>query len=116
MGPGWEMGRRINIMICQLLWQEITMFAAKFILTLSLGFAMAAGAQNLDMSGGNQSASFDASGKPTRGMSQASVESSFGAPQSSRQAVGDPPITRWEYSGFIVFFEFDKVIHSVSKR
>ena len=55
-------------------------FAAKFILTLSLGFAMAAGAQNLYMSGGNQSASFDASGKPTRGMSQASVESSFGAP------------------------------------
>ena len=53
---------------------------------------MAAGAQNLDMSGDNQSASFDASGKPTRGMSQASVESSFGAPQSSRQAVGDPPL------------------------
>ncbi len=91
-------------------------FAAKFILTLSLGFAMAAGAQNLDISSGNQSASFDAAGKPTRGMSQASVESSFGAPQSSRQAVGDPPITRWEYPGFVVFFEFDKVIHSVSKR
>jgi len=91
-------------------------FGAKLILILTLGFAMAAGAQNLDMSAGSQSASFDAPGKPTRGMTQASVESTFGAPQSSRQAVGDPPITRWEYPGFIVFFEFDKVIHSVSKR
>jgi len=91
-------------------------FAANLFLTLLLGFAMTASAQNLDMSSGSQSASFDAPGKPTRGMSQASVESSFGAPQSSRQAVGDPPITRWEYPGFVVFFEFDKVIHSVSKR
>jgi hypothetical protein len=89
--------------------------AKKLFLIGTLGFAMAVNAQNLDMSGSNQSASFDASGKPTRGMSQTSVQENYGAPQNSRQAVGDPPITRWEYAGFVVFFEFDKVIHSVSK-
>jgi len=90
-------------------------FSATIIIALTLGFAANAGAQNLDMSRSNQAASFDAAGKPTRGMTQASVEATYGTPQSTRQAVGDPPISRWEYAGFVVFFEFDKVIHSVSK-
>lgn len=88
---------------------------AKFVVALSLGFSLAVAAQNLDMSRSGQSASFDAPGKPTRGMTQASVEASYGTPQSTRAAVGDPPITRWEYAGFVVFFEHDKVIHAVSK-
>jgi hypothetical protein len=49
-------------------------------------------------------------------MTQASVESKFGAPAAVKAPVGDPPITRWEYSGFIVYFEYDKVIHAVRKR
>jgi len=86
------------------------------LLALTMGLAMAAGAQNLDMTATERSATFDAPGKPTRGMTQAAVEASFGAPQSVRDAIGDPPITRWEYAGFVVFFEYDKVIHAVSKR
>ena len=27
-----------------------------------------------------------------------------------------PPITRWDYNGFSVFFEHDKVVHSVVQR
>ena len=83
---------------------------------LCCGFFALASAQTLDMSRKDQSATFDAPGKPTRGMTQARVEASFGAPQSMRAAVGDPPISRWEYPGFVVFFEYDKVIHAVSKR
>jgi hypothetical protein len=49
-------------------------------------------------------------------MSQARVEANFGTPQTRVSPVGDPPITRWEYSNFVVFFEYDKVIHSVTKR
>ncbi len=89
---------------------------AKIILALSLGFAVNVSAQNLDMSRSDQASTLDAAGKPTRGMTQASVEANYGAPQTTRQAVGDPPISRWEYPEFVVFFEFDKVIHSVSKR
>ena len=68
------------------------------------------------MSGSDQASTFDQAGKPSRGMTQASVEANFGAPQSTRAAVGEPPISRWEYAGFVVFFEFDRVIHAVSKR
>jgi hypothetical protein len=78
-------------------------------------FAIAS-AQNLDMSRSDQSATFNQPGKPTRGMTQASVEANFGAPTATRAAVGDPPISRWEYAGFVVFFEYDRVIHAVSKR
>lgn len=58
----------------------------------------------------------DDGSRPTRGMTQTRVESKFGAPNSRRAAVGDPPISRWEYDGFVVYFEYDKVIHSVVKR
>ena len=51
---------------------------------------------------------------PTRGMSMQQVESKFGAPSAKSQAVGQPPITRWDYSGFAVYFEYDHVIHSVA--
>ncbi len=85
------------------------------LLALSLGLAMGAGAQNMDMSATDRSGTFDQAGKPTRGMTQESVESSFGAPQDAREPIGDPPITRWEYANFVVFFEYDRVIHAVSK-
>lgn len=55
-------------------------------------------------------------GRPSRGMTQSSVESKYGSPASIRAPVGDPPITRWEYANFVVFFEYDKVIHAVVKR
>jgi len=55
-------------------------------------------------------------GRPSRGMTQARVEAKYGSPASVRAPVGDPPITRWEYTDFVVFFEHDKVIHAVLKR
>ena len=85
-------------------------------IALSLGLAFAAGAQNLDMSPGDRQSTFEQPGKPTRGMSQERVQANFGAPLSTREPIGDPPITRWEYADFVVFFEYDKVIHAVTKR
>ena len=55
-------------------------------------------------------------GRPSRGMTQASVESKYGSPGSVNAPVGDPPISRWEYADFVVFFEYDRVIHAVLKR
>jgi len=51
---------------------------------------------------------------PSRGMSMEAVEAAFGAPLEKIPAVGDPPISRWIYPDYVVFFEYDKVIHSVS--
>ncbi|MGB6356523.1 MAG: hypothetical protein WBF21_21315, partial [Steroidobacteraceae bacterium] len=50
---------------------------------------------------------------PTRGMTMSQVTAKFGAPVTKVPAVGKPPISRWEYPGFIVYFEADHVIHSV---
>jgi hypothetical protein len=30
--------------------------------------------------------------------------------------VGEPPITRWDYDKFVVVFEYNRVIHSVTKH
>lgn len=50
---------------------------------------------------------------PARGASMRVVEARFGAPTTRHAAVGQPPITRWDYPQFSVFFEHDKVIHAV---
>lgn len=50
---------------------------------------------------------------PSRGMDMANVRNAYGEPRQEHAAVGDPPITRWDYDNFSVFFEYDKVIHSV---
>jgi hypothetical protein len=52
--------------------------------------------------------------RPKRGSTQAAVEAQFGAPQNRHATVGKPPITRWDYAGFAVFFEGDRVIHAVA--
>jgi len=54
--------------------------------------------------------------RPTRGMSMGDVEQKFGAPEQKFAAVGEPPITRWQYAGFVVYFENSHVIHSVVPR
>jgi hypothetical protein len=50
---------------------------------------------------------------PTRGMSMDQVAAKFGAPVTKVPAVGRPPIERWEYPGFVVYFEYVHVIHAV---
>ena len=50
---------------------------------------------------------------PDRGMNMRAVEERFGAPENRSAAVGQPPITRWDYPGFSVYFEHDRVLHSV---
>jgi len=52
--------------------------------------------------------------RPDRGMTMSAVEKRFGAPASRHPTVGQPPITRWDYAGFSVFFEKDRVIHAVA--
>jgi hypothetical protein len=52
--------------------------------------------------------------RPARGMTMRAVEERFGAPANRHATVGTPPITRWDYQGFSVFFEHDRVIHAVT--
>jgi hypothetical protein len=50
---------------------------------------------------------------PSRGMTMREVKDKFGAPATQLGPVGAPPITRWEYPGFVVYFEGNHVIHAV---
>jgi hypothetical protein len=56
--------------------------------------------------------------RPHRGATMKSVEQQFGTPSERHAAVGgansaQPPITRWDYPHFSVFFERDRVVHTV---
>ena len=50
---------------------------------------------------------------PRDGLSMSQVRQQFGNPASELPAVGEPPISRWEYNDFSVFFENDLALHSV---
>ena len=55
---------------------------------------------------------------PGRGMSMAQVEKRYGAPLDKLPPAGGdsarhPVINRWHYSGYTVYFERNRVIHSV---
>ena len=54
--------------------------------------------------------------KPRHGQSMQHVENIYGPPVEKVAAVGEPPISRWRYNNFTVYFEHDKVIHSVAHR
>lgn len=56
----------------------------------------------------------ESANRPARGMSMEKVEAIFGAPSNRVPAIGEPPISRWEYPGFVVYFENHLVIHTVA--
>jgi hypothetical protein len=53
---------------------------------------------------------------PVNGMSKADVRGRFGEPADTRAPVGDPPITRWDYEGWSVYFEYDLVLFTVLQK
>jgi hypothetical protein len=52
-------------------------------------------------------------GLPQLGESKRSVLERFGLADEEHPPVGQPPITRWDYRTFSVYFEYDHVVNSV---
>lgn len=50
---------------------------------------------------------------PANGMTTAAVRARYGEPAQTHAAVGDPPITRWDYDQWSVYFEYDLVLFTV---
>jgi len=50
------------------------------------------------------------------GLSMDTILQRFGEPETKMAPVGDPPITRWAYPGFTVYFEHQLAIHAVKHR
>ena len=59
---------------------------------------------------------------PRAGVSMSAVRQGYGSPMTEYPTIStdggpqQPPITRWDYNGFSVFFEHDRVVHSVVHR
>ncbi|HDZ57568.1 MAG TPA: phosphodiesterase [Pseudomonas xinjiangensis] len=83
---------------------SVVLFASQGVTAETITFPLGqqAGAKRLDL--------------PQRGASTTQVEQHYGAPANQHAAVGQPPISRWDYSDFSVYFEYDKVVHSVHKH
>jgi hypothetical protein len=58
----------------------------------------------------------DALPRPSRGMTMQQVRARFGDPAQEHPRVGEPPITRWDYAGYSVFFEHESVLNTVVHR
>lgn len=52
---------------------------------------------------------------PRRGMNMSKVLNELGEPTTRHPAIGQPPITRWDYPDRTVFFEYSHVIHVVAR-
>ncbi len=78
-------------------------------------FSLPAIAETVRIPIGQQSTTAEVA-KPRTGMTKAAVESTFGEPLGKNGPTGEPPISKWEYTDFVVYFEHDHVIHSVVKH
>ena len=50
--------------------------------------------------------------RPSNGQSMQEVSARFGEPKEKLPPVGNPPITRWIYEKFTVYFEHNSVVNS----
>ena len=81
---------------------------------LSAGISLNANADVVQMPGESpQMGESQPMAMPVRGMHMDQVRKQFGEPREIKPAVGDPPITRWVYDGYTVYFEYSYVIQSV---
>ncbi|WP_236250363.1 hypothetical protein [Microbulbifer sp. ALW1] len=71
-------------------------------------------AETVEVPVGSQGTAAEAS--HLRGKKQEQVTSELGEPLNIQGPVGEPAITRWEYANFYVYFEFDRVLHTVKKH
>lgn len=81
-------------------------------LTLLLITALPLNAQTLEIPLGEQGDP-QLTQLPQTGESRRSVLERFGLADEEHAPVGQPPISRWDYREFSVYFEYDHVVNSV---
>lgn len=90
-----------------------SMSALIVILVGSLSFSSTLQASTAANTTNSQNRAESSKPRVTRGASMDSVEKKLGAPEKKHSAVGKPPITRWDYARYSVFFEHNHVLHVV---
>ena len=84
--------------------------------TIALACALSITAVQADTLLVDRSKRAETAALPRRGSLMITVEAQYGAPNEKRDAVGDPPISRWIYPAFTVYFEHDHVVHAVLNK
>lgn len=87
--------------------------AAVLAASLALCLPALSAAETIRVPVGQQAQQKSSLSRPSNGMKQSEVEAIYGKPLDWREAVGDPPISSWIYADFVVYFEYDEVIHTV---
>lgn len=82
------------------------------LLVLTLGLSPSLLADTLQIPLGQQGIS-QSLPLPERGSSPETVLREFGEPRQRHAPVGQPPISRWDYADFSVYFEYQHVVHAV---
>jgi len=72
-------------------------------------------AETLRIPIGQQQVAGESVTTPATGSDKSSVKNHYGEPLEQNGPVGEPPIYTWVYRDFVVYFESDRVIHSVPK-
>ncbi|MCV6604965.1 MAG: hypothetical protein OIF34_06650 [Porticoccaceae bacterium] len=93
---------------------KITMTTLSFIAATALLCGPVA-ADEVRIPVGQQGAEKQAMEKPRNGQTKEQVQDKFGEPLKQNGPVGDPPISSWEYSDYVVYFEHNRVLHAVLK-
>ena len=93
--------------------QRLCMFAFAAIFSCA---PLLAGAETLNTTSTPSASPSGAVSAPDRGSSMNDVTAKWGEPQSKIAPVGEPPITRWQYGNFTVYFEHEYVIHTVARN
>lgn len=82
------------------------------LLSLLLVFSAAPTADTLQIPLGQQGVS-QSLPLPERGSSPETVLREYGEPRQRHAPVGQPPISRWDYADFSVYFEYQHVVRAV---
>lgn len=86
---------------------------ARILLALLIGCAVTVASAETVVVNGRLAVAPSTLARPHLGQTMRQVEARFGKPQRRYPAVGKPPITRWDYPDYSVYFEFNRVVHAV---
>ena len=90
--------------------------AGLFVWTMALPVSGLASTETRTTSVSQQSVDLKHLARPGTGVSKEYVAKKFGDPVSKEPAVGEPPISVWHYDSYSVYFEHNKVVHTVLKK
>jgi hypothetical protein len=98
--------------------QEFTMKIAAMAALLTMTITAGAQADVLLLDAIQEAPPNSGSGlvRPHRGETMSEVFAGFGEPKETKDAVGEPPISRWIYPNYTVYFEYQTVIDVVVHR